>query len=69
MLLDQPHLPILLNQAQLLAQLPCHTHAPPDFSWVEEVVQVEARSGFGGAPPPGMGWETPMAPPEKYCCL
>jgi hypothetical protein len=27
-----------------------HTHAPPDLAWVEEVVQVEARSGSGGAP-------------------
>jgi hypothetical protein len=42
-----------------------HTHAPPDSSWVQEVVQVEVESSFGRAPPPGMGWKIPLAPQEK----
>jgi hypothetical protein len=33
-------------------KLRSHTHAPPDSSWVEEVVQVEAGSGSGGATHP-----------------
>jgi hypothetical protein len=45
-----------------------HTLAAPDSAWVEEVVQVEAGSGSGAAPLPGMDWEIPMAQPEKYCC-
>jgi hypothetical protein len=42
-----------------------HTHALPDSSWVQEVVQVEAESSLDGAPPPRMGWKIPLAPQEK----
>jgi hypothetical protein len=42
----------------------------PDFInsfQVQEMVQVEARSGSSRAPVPEMGWKIPMAPPGEYC--
>jgi hypothetical protein len=44
-----------------------YPHVPLPHGNGLEVVEVEAVSSFGGAPPPGMGWKIPLAPLENYC--